>query len=529
MSADSWFDAVAAVATRSPAKVALRDGDILLTYDDLVTKAGKLARWLQEQGIRPGDRVGVHLRKGTEEILLTLASVRLGACFVHVHPQLTVAQLRHIILDSGMRVLITQGRRARELESDPALAQQLDALVVVGDRPTDRQLGWPVLDEVKDLSLPLPDGGRIATLLYTSGSTGAPKGVMHSQRNLLQFAANVAQYLEVREMDRVMGLLPISFGYGLNQVLTTLYAGGTLVLQKTSFPAEVVKTLVNREITGLAAVPSVWAQLLTYLDEQPTSLPALRYITNAGGHLSEKNALRLRGHLPRTNIVLMYGSTESLRTTYLPPDQFTAKTGAIGTAIPSVETFVVNAAGRLCGVGEVGELVHRGAHVSQGYWNKAGETAQRFKSVPALREQYGDEVMYWTGDLVKRDADGVLWFVSRSDWMVKSGGFRYSLSEVEEVLLQSGLVAQAAAFAVADESLGQVVHAVVTRRGTSRLQPEALHRYCRKAMPAYMIPRAFYTWQGSFPLLANGKLDRVALMDAALGATSRPATLTGPV
>jgi amino acid adenylation domain-containing protein len=508
---DNWFEAVSAVARRAGERVAVRDGDAELRYAELVQKAEALAAWLHERGIRPGDRVGVHLRKGIEEILVTLAAVRLGAVFVHMHPQLTVAQLTHVARDSGMRLLVTNTRRASELQTDPRLAEL--AMVVLEEGAEPPLVAWPRLDAPVSAPPPSPGRDELAALLYTSGSTGRPKGVMHSQGNLVAFAANVAEYLGASASDRVLGLLPISFGYGLNQVLTTLAVGGTLVLQKAPFPAEVVKTLVRERITGLAAVPSVWGQLLAYLDQEPTPLESIRYVTNAGGHLSEQNARRLQKHLPEAEIVLMYGSTEALRSTYLPPAEFASKVGSIGRAIPNVQVFVLDAEGKPCGVGEPGELVHHGAHVSQGYWNNPAETAQRFKPAPGLAQQIGGALVYHSGDLVKRDVDGVLWFVSRIGWMVKSGGFRFSLAEVEELVLESGTCAEAAAFTVDDEMLGQAVHVVISPKAGVPFDAAALERYCWKAMPSYMLPKAFHAWQGSFPLLANGKLDRAALSE----------------
>lgn len=508
---ENWFEAVAATARRAPESIAVRDGDVSLSYAELVDKAEALAAWLHARGIGPGDRLGVHLRKGVEEILLTLAAVRLGAVFVHMHPQLTVAQLVHVALDSGMRLLVTQARRAAEIRQEPRLAEL--SIVVLEEGAEAPLVVWPSLDARATPPVSTPSRERLAVLLYTSGSTGRPKGVMHSQGNLLQFAVNVAEYLGVRATDRVLGLLPVSFGYGLNQLLTTLYVGATLVLQKAPFPAEVVKTLVRERITGLAAVPSVWGQLLAFLDQEPTPLESIRYVTNAGGHLSEDNARRLRAHVPRANIVLMYGSTEALRSTYLPPELFESKVGSIGKAIPNVQVFVLDGAGKPCAVGEPGELVHHGAHLSQGYWNNPQETALRFKPAPGLAADIGDDVVYHSGDLVKSDADGVLWFVSRIGWMVKSGGFRFSLAEVEELVLESGLCAEAAAFSVEDAMLGQVVHVVVTPKAGTSFDATALERYCWKAMPSYMLPKAFHPWQGALPLLANGKLDRATLSE----------------
>jgi len=508
----SWFEAVAATARRDPGQIALSEGQRSLTYADVMRQSLVLAAWLYDHGLRSGDRLGIHLRKGFEEILATLAAARLGAVFVHVHPHATLAQLRHIVLDAGIGILITEVRRATEALADPPLFAQLSRVVVVG-RGASPMVDFPSLDgeSGENEKLPRSSPDQLGALLYTSGSTGKPKGVMHSHRNLLAFAANVAAYLDASAKDRVLGLLPINFSYGLNQVLTTLYVGGTLVLPKAPFPADIVKTLVEKRITGLAAVPSVWSQLLTYLDQKPTDLSCLRYVTNAGGKLPERNAFRLRQHLPHTDIILMYGSTEALRTTYLAPDLFLAKLGAMGKPIPNVEVFVLGSDGRLCGPGQQGELLQRGGHVSEGYWNNPDETALRFRNCPALRDFGADQRVYHSGDIVRIDEDGVLWFVSRADWMVKSGGFRFSLEEVESLLTESGLVAEAAVFSVDDDTMGQVVHAVVAAKAGVELDRSVLERYCWKAMPSHMIPRSFQIWQGPLPVLPNGKLDRVSL------------------
>ncbi len=510
----SWIHAVQTIASQSPEAVAIREGDDVISYRELLTRSERLARWLQEQGVKPGDRVGIHLRKGVEEILLTLAVLRIRACMVHLHPQLTLGQLNGMVRDSGLRTLFTENRRAREIQAQAALRAQLSLLVVIGAGEEEGALSWPSLESGDGPVEPKGDADRLAALLYTSGSTGRPKGVMHSQQNLLDFASNVAGYLELTASDRILGLLPISFGYGLNQLLSAFYVGATLVLPKAPFPAEVIRTLVSEEITGLAAVPSVWHQLREYLDEVPTELPALRYITSSGGTFRASEARRLRGHLPNCEIVLMYGSTECLRSTYLPATSFDAKPGSMGQAIPNVDVFIVNEEGALCAPGEVGQLVHRGAHVSQGYWKNEKATAESFRMLPALKDRYGDERMYWSGDLVKADSEGSLWFVSRSEWMVKSAGFRFSLAEVERTVSEVGCVSQAVAVIVEDVALGQAVEVFVRLNEGEAFDVEEIKRESRRSMPSYMLPKVFHLWEGDFPERPNGKLDRVALHQA---------------
>lgn len=515
--ATTWWRAVANVARQSPQQIAVSAGDTSKTYQSVVAESMSLAAWLYDQGLRPGDRLGIHLRKGIEEILATLAAARLGAVFVHVHPQVTFEQLQHIILDSGIRILITETKRAAEALSNPTINQQLTTIVAVGNNVPETAMRWPALNQgVESLDFPEPASEQLAALLYTSGSTGKPKGVMHSHENILAFASNVADYLKSTPNDRVMGLLPISFGYGLNQLLTTFSTGSTLILQKAPFPADIVKTLKEQSITGLAAIPSLWSQILSYLDQKPTELKSLRYVTNAGGKLSVENARRLRSKLPDTDIILMYGSTEALRTTYLNPVTFENKPGAMGKAIPNVKVFVLGSDGQLCGPDQPGELLHCGSHISQGYWGKPEQTAQRFRTCPALLDLPPGEKVYYSGDIVKMDRDGDYWFVSRADWMVKSGGFRFSIEEVESTLMQSEGVAEAAVFSIDDDEMGQVVHAAVSAKAGFTLEDKTLTRYCWKCMPSYMIPRAFYVWDGPLPLLPNGKIDRISILRSTL-------------
>jgi amino acid adenylation domain-containing protein len=522
------WELVADAANHSPDKVALIDGVATHSYAWLASQVERCAAWLYERGLRPGDRLAICLRKSVEEVIATLAAARIGAAFVNIHPQWTLGQFRHVVADSGARLLIVEAARLAELRQlEPAAFAALPQLIVLGKAELpEGVLRWPRLDEVTAGAAPAvapPASDALAALLYTSGSTGRPKGVMHSQRNLLEFAANVAEYLHASSDDRVIGILPISFGYGLSQLLTALHAGGTLVLQKTAFPAEVVKTLLARDITGVAAVPMVWKQLLAYLDEQPTRFPALRYATNAGGKMSEQNAERMRRSLPGTQIVLMYGSTEALRSTYVAPELFAQKPGAIGRAIPNVQVFCVDAAGELAAPGQVGELVHAGSHVSQGYWNNPEATRARFRRCPALRDRVGDQLVYFSGDMVRVDEDGVFWFVSRADWMVKSGGFRFSTSEVEDLIARSELVGEAVVFAVDDEQMEQVVHAVVTAPAGGTLELADLERHCWKHMPSYMMPRKFIVWSGALPTTANGKLDRAALWQQVCAGGAPPA------
>ena len=306
----------------------------------------------------------------------------------------------------------------------------------------------------------------------------------------------------------------MSFDYGTNQLTTMLWVGGTVVLQPVVMPVEIARTIADQEVTGLALVPPSWVQLVRFLEESGTRLPSLRYATNTGGKIPAAILQAVPRVLPDVAFYLMYGLTEGFRSTYLPPAEFTTKMGAIGRAIPEVEIHVVHPERGLCGPGEEGELVHRGALISRGYWNAPEATARRLRPCEHLRHLIGDEEVLFSGDLVHFDEDGCLWFAGRVDDMIKCSGYRLSPNEVEEVLYASGLIEEAVAFGVADEELGQVVHAAVTPRSGDTLGDGDLLRYCRRHMPRYMVSHVFHVRSGPFPRTANGKLDRPAIIRA---------------
>jgi len=295
--------------------------------------------------------------------------------------------------------------------------------------------------------------------MYTSGSTGPPKGVLLTHHTVVQSARAAATHLQNEISDRIIGALPLSFDYGLSQLSTLCLVGGTLVLQKVAMAAEIVRTLVHERITGFAAVPPAWIQVVEYLRDQPTSLPDLRYITNSGGKIPGNILQEMPRVFSGTRIYLMYGLTEAFRSTYLEPEKFELKMGSIGRAIPNAEIFVVATDRGICGPGEEGELIHRGALVSSGYWGQSEATAEKIRPCPELEKLIGDEPVLYSGDIVQVDADGDLWFVGRKDGLIKSSGFRISPTEVEEIVARSGKVAHVVAFGTPDDILGQVVEA----------------------------------------------------------------------
>jgi acyl-CoA ligase (AMP-forming) (exosortase A-associated) len=324
-------------------------------------------------------------------------------------------------------------------------------------------------------------------------------------------ARSVAQYLENTPDDRILSALPLSFDAGFSQLTTAFYAGATVVLLNYLLPRDVVDAVAAERITGLTAVPPLWIQLANA--KWPQSVHGhLRYIANTGGRMPKSTLDQLRAALPQTLPFLMYGLTESFRSTYLSPTELDRRPDSIGKAIPNAEVLVVREDGKPCAPGEPGELVHRGALVSLGYWNDPEKTAERFKPVPSQERGLTiPELAVWSGDTVRMDEEGFLYFISRRDEMIKTSGYRVSPTEVEEVIYATGLVGEAAALGIPHPVLGQSIVVVATARDGARLDTGALLAHCRQQLPAFMVPARVIEHHGSLPRNPNGKIDRKAL------------------
>lgn len=474
-----------------PERLALVDGARRLTFGQFAASVEQMAAKLVDAGVARGDRVAIFLPKSLEECVAIFAISRAGGVFVPINAALKPAQVRHIIEDCGARVLISAPEFLSGLENAcPAL------------------LGIALADERPDTPAPASRaiGEDLAAILYTSGSTGRPKGVMLSHRNLLAGARIVRTYLGINPSDRILSILPFSFDYGLNQLLTAVEQGALLVLASFRFGDELIRKLVEHEITGLAGVPTMWSVLTRAAPSLPrTPLPHLRYITNSGGAVPSATVAKLQELLPTTSIFLMYGLTEAFRSTYLPPDQVSIRPTSIGKAIPECEVFPLTADGRRAKPGEPGILVHRGPTVSLGYWNRPEDTAQVLRRNPFNDAVTGGDIVCWSGDLVTEDEEGYLYFVAREDGMIKSAGFRISPTEVEEVLMATGAFKHVAVIGVKDEWVGQKVHVIAVALEAD-LDTKMVLGQAAQSLPTHMMP-ARIELVDALPTTPNGKVD----------------------
>lgn len=470
-----------------------------LSYKELRERISLLAAWLSVEVPHKGARIASWAAKGELTCLLPLAAARAGLVHVPINPLLKHAQVAHILADSGASLLIANQARLASLgEGD--VPEACGAM--------DEAEAWQRA-EVLGGSLPpsATNPADLVAILYTSGSTGRPKGVMLSHANLWLGAVSVANYLGIEADDVVLGVLPLSFDYGQNQILSAWRAGASVVPLDYLTPRDVVKACEKHAITTLAAVPPLWVQLVEQDWPQAAAAP-LRRLTNSGGALTVELVASLRHLFPQARLFPMYGLTEAFRSTFLDPSLVDTHPTSMGRAIPFAEVLVIGDGGKVTAPGEEGELVHCGPLVALGYWQDAVRTAERFKPAPAASEYGG--IAVWSGDRVTCDADGLLYFAGRRDAMIKSAGNRISPQEVEEAALATGLVVEAIALGVPDERLGQAVHLIVRpTRGIAEVE-SLLPKALAKELPNFMQPRAIH-WREVLPLNPNGKIDRTAL------------------
>lgn len=488
-----------------PAAIALITRDAQLSYEMLNHRVGRLASWLLSHDLAKGDRVATWLPKTQIACLMPLAAARAGLVHVPINPLLKRAQVEHIVADSGARLLIANSGRLQSLAEDS-----------LGDHCTavDEKI---VVQEIEQAGSALPPSDKsvnldeLVAILYTSGSTGRPKGVMLSHANLSLGAISVADYLKLAADDRTLCVLPLSFDYGQNQLLSTWRAGGCAVTLDYLTARDVGKACAREQITTLAAVPPLWVQLVE-LEWPADAIASMRRLTNSGGALTPNLIVQLRKIFgAKTDIYAMYGLTEAFRSTYLDPALIDDHPTSMGRAIPFAEILLIDDHGEIAPVGQEGELVHCGPLVAQGYWQDQERTAKFFKPAPSA-SLYGG-IAVWSGDKARRDSEGLLYYIGRDDAMIKTSGNRISPSEIEEAALASGLIAEAAAIGIADERLGQAIRLFVRPRDGLAAEGDVaaeLSQYLKQNLPNFMQPQKIVLL-GQFPKNPNGKLDRALL------------------
>ncbi len=501
-----------------PEQTALKYKSSSHTYSSLALNVESIARALINIGLAADERVAVYLPKLPETVIAFFATSQAGGVFVPINPLLKSSQVGHILGDCNVRILVTSRESFEQLQTTLSQCHDLHTIVLVNcepaELPEDQSFNYLTWSQLRENDSNTPSHRRIdadmAAIFYTSGSTGKPKGVVLSHRNMVVGAKSVAEYLKNSSDDRLLAVLPLSFDYGFSQLSTAFYTGASTILMDYLLPLDVVKMVAKEQITGLAGVPPLWNQLAE-LTWPHAAIDSLRYMTNSGGAMPKTTLTRLRGSLPKSQFFLMYGLTEAFRSSYLPAEEIDRRPDSMGKAIPNAKIMVVREDGSPCAPGEPGELVHRGALVSLGYWNDPTKTAEHFKPAPGQNPALPlTEIAVWSGDTVTMDDEGYLYFVARRDEMIKTSGYRVSPTEIEEVAYASELVGEVVALGIPHPTLGQAILLVATVNNGAELNPQQIISYCKQQLPNFMVPHAVKEQQ-HLPRNPNGKIDRQAL------------------
>jgi acyl-CoA ligase (AMP-forming) (exosortase A-associated) len=505
-------------AKSHPDALALTYKNTTLSYAELWQQACSIAGKLIDLGVEREQRVAIFLEKRVETVSAIFGASTAGGTFVPINPVLRPQQVAYILADCGARVLITSSERLTLLNEVLSGCPGVEyVLLVNAPRSIVSNAGYS-LDQLPRSPEFNSQAIRcrgidldMAAILYTSGSTGKPKGVVLSHRNLIVGAESVSQYLENKPEDVILAALPLSFDAGFSQLTTAFSVGAHVVLMNYLLPGDVVRLCSKHGVTGLTCVPPLWIQIADQ-EWPPEVACTMRYFANTGGKMPKPVLDKLRNHFPQAKPYLMYGLTEAFRSTFLDPAEVDRRPNSIGKAIPNAEILVVRPDGTTCDPGEEGELVHRGALVSMGYWNDAERTAERFRPAPGRDGSWRTpEIAVWSGDAVRTDEDGYLYFVGRRDEMIKTSGFRISPTEIEEEAYATGLVRDAVALGVEDGTLGQRILLIVSPADPNgHDQQAAILTAMKRRLPLYMVPSAIII-RDQIPRSPNGKFDRAML------------------
>ena len=491
-------------ARRLPDKEALTAGGRRFAYGELDRLSDRLAAALASRGLKRGERVVLFMDNAWETVVAIFAVLKAGGVFCPVNPSTKAAKLAFILTDSEAAAILTLARLVPVAAEAMAGAPSVRFALAAGGSPA----GFDDFEAaIADAPFgPLAFAGieiDLAMLVYTSGSTGFPKGVMMTHQNVDAAATSITTYLENTEADVILNVLPVSFDYGLYQVLMAMKVGARLVLEKSfAFPRAVLDKAIAERVTGLPLVPTMASLILQMKDIAPGQFPDLRYVTNTAAALPPAHIRALRDLFAGATLYSMYGLTECKRCTYLPPAELDRRPGSVGVAIPGTEAFVVGEDGKEVPRGETGELVIRGPHVMKGYWRNEAATAKALRQGP-----FPWEKVLYTGDLFRRDAEGFLYFVARKDDIIKTRGEKVSPKEVETALYALDGIAAAAVIGVPDGVLGMALKAVVALRPGAALSERDVIRHCAQSLEDFMVPK-LVEFRDTLPTSENGKVDR---------------------
>lgn len=502
-------------AIKYPDKIALVTETGRYSYKEIDEMANKTANALIAEGLEKGDRAAIFLDNSLEVVVGIYGALKAGGIFIMVNPTTKTEKLNYILNNCRASALISSHLKLKVISEVFNNASSLKNVYLTGD---DIKPGNDLLKNTHSLKEILNGNGShqpeprsidvdLANIIYTSGSTGNPKGVMMTHHNMISAATSITTYLENTPDDIILNALPLSFDYGLYQVIMAFMTGATVILEKTfTYPYKVIDTIIKEKVTGFPLVPTISAIILQMEDIKKKSFDHLRYISNTAAALPVAHIQKLREFFPKTKIYSMYGLTECKRVSYLPPEQLDARPTSVGKGMPNTELYVVDDKGERVGPNVIGELVVRGPSVMRGYWEMPEETAKILRQGPNT----GEMVLY-TGDLFKVDEDGYIYFIGRKDDIIKSRGEKVSPKEVENILYEIEGVLETAVVGLDDPLLGQAIKAFIVTGNGARLTEKDVQRFCSKHLEDFMIPK-YVEFRDELPKTTTGKIKKTGLI-----------------
>lgn len=480
-------------ARQNPGKIALIAKEGRYSYRELDQMGNRIANALIAEGIEKGDRIAIFLDNSVEAVVSLFGVLKAGGIFLMINPTTKTEKLTYILNNCRATALIGSSGKLNVISEPCNNTPSLRNVFLTGDDLSSNhklyKKSFSLSEILNGNNIHQPASRTIdvdlATIIYTSGSTGNPKGVMMSHYNMVAAANSITTYLESVPEDIILNVLPISFDYGMYQILMSFKMGATVVLEKSFlYPYKVIDLILNEKVTGFPIVPTISAIILQMQDIKKYNFEHLRYISNTAAALPVAHILKLREFFPKTTIFSMYGLTECKRVSYLPPDQLDIRPTSVGKGMPNEEVYIVDEEGQRVGPGIVGELVIRGSNVMRGYWEMPEETAKRLRPGP-----FPGEMVLYSGDLFKMDEEGYLYFVSRKDDIIKSRGEKVSPKEIENILYEMDEVVEAAVVGVEDSILGQAIKAFVVLKDGSELKEKEIIRFCSQHLEDFMVPK----------------------------------------
>lgn len=510
-------DFLSLTAQKHGDKIALITENGRFSYYDIDQLANKICNALLAANFKQGNRAVIYMENCAETVAGIFGVLKAGGVFVIINPKTKIKKLTNILNDCTASALITSSENVQKTEEIFKDVPSLQTIITnknkfTSDKYSTKQniIYWQ--DIISSSGSIAPDNKNIPTnlaaLIYTSGTTGMPKGVMLTHLNMVAASSSIIEYLESTKNDIVLNVHPLSFDYGLYQVLMSFKVSGTVVLLKNyGYPYSIIKYLQNEKVTGFPIVPTIASILGEMNNLSSLEFPYLRYITNTGDKLYPSHITTLQKIFPHTKIFSMYGLTECKRVTYMPPDLLASKPSSVGIAMPNVEAFIVDESGNTVGPNIEGELVVRGPNVMHGYWNNREETAKRLKPV------YGSsENVLFTNDIFTLDEDGHFHFVRRNSELLKVKGQAISPKEIENVIAHYPTVKEVVVIGIPDEKFGQKIKAIITASDIDTLNEKDIVHYCSQHLESTSIPQII-EFRRTLPRTENGKISKKLLSE----------------